>query len=545
MSARSLSDGSRRPTLHLTSMLLVVFAAAIAVRVYHVTDPLLDFHVSRQYRSAVMARGLYLPYDRSMPGWAREIALEDANQGALEPPIIEHLALYGYRLARGEHLWIGRLISIIGWLIGGVALWLVGDRILSAAGRLWAVTVYLLAPYGVLASRSFQPDALMTGVTAVAILQIVRVASSGTVGAWFAAILATAIAALIKPMSLFFTMGCFVAVGWPARTREPLSRVGAVRSWLLAWEGWAFLLLSIAPTAAYYAYGVFVTGDMSEETGGRFLPHLIRTWFFWNGWWTAARGVADTWLWPLAAIGVLTARPGLPRRLLAGLCVGYLLYGVTFTYHIATHDYYHLPALIIVALASGAAVTRIEDAAAGRQYRGMVAAGAALLTLLVAALWLQRSEATLRRLDRSSTVATYERIGELLQHSQRTIMLAHDYGMPIRYHGFVTGPSWPSADDLSAAQLGAGAGAATGSRWSSDVPSAEERYDKFYGPRSPEFFLITDFDSFHEQPDLKRFLDARFELLTEDDAFVIYDLRQQRRPEPTSATRPAASREMP
>jgi DNA-binding transcriptional LysR family regulator len=133
---------------------------------------------------------------------------------------------------------------------------------------------------------------------------------------------------------------------------------------------------------------------------------------------------------------------------------------------------------------------------------------------------------TIRALDRSADLATYQRIGDLLHHSQRTIMLSHDYGMPIRYHGHVTGPSWPSAGDLSAARLGAGAGAATDSAWSSDVPSAEQRYNEFYRSRAPEYFLITDFESFEQQPDLKRFLDATFQRLAEGDGFLIYDLRQ-------------------
>lgn len=508
--------------------LLLVFAAAIGVRLYHITDPLLEFHVTRQYRSAVIARALYLPYDTSMPGWAREIAVLNGDQGALEPPIVEHLAMYGYRFAGGEHLWIGRLISIVGWLIGGVAIWLTGRRLMSAAGTLAAAIVYLLAPYGVLASRSFQPDALMTGVTAVAILQIVRFGSRGAAPELFAAIIATAVAALIKPMSLFFTIGCFVAAAWPARESEGPSRITAGRARLLAWQGWAFLLLSIAPMAAYYAYGLFVTGEISE-TGGRFLPQLLGTRFFWSGWWTIAQHVADAWVWVLAVMGTLMARPGLPRRLFAGLWGAYLLLGVAFTYHFATHDYYHLPALIILALGTGAGVTRIEEAVRRTSHQRIVAAGAALLMLLTAAVWLQRSAKTIGTVDRSSDLATYQRIGNLVRHSQHTIMLAYDYGMPIRYHGHVTGPTWPSADDLSAAQLGAGAGAAADSAWSSGVPSAEQRYNEFYGPRAPEYFLITDFESFRKQPDLKRFLDATFERLTENDGYIIYDLRQKDR----------------
>jgi hypothetical protein len=496
----------------------VVFAAAIGIRVFHITDPLLEFHVTRQYRSAVIARALYLPYDTSMPGWAREIAILNAEQGALEPPIIEHLAAYGYRLAHGEHLWIGRLIGITGWTIGGIAIWLIGRRIMSAAGALSATIVFLLTPYSVLASRSFQPDALMTGVTAVALLFIVRFASGGAMTDLAAAIGVAAIAGLVKPMSLLFTIGGFIAIAWPARR-------------LFDWKGWAFLLLSIAPTAAYYAYGLFVTGDMDREAGGRFLPRLLGTGFFWSGWWTITQRIADAWVWLLAIVGALTASRGLPRRLFAGLLVAYLLLGVAFTYHFATHDYYHLPVLILVALGAGAGVARIEEAAAAAtpSRRRIITVGVALIMLVAGAVWLQRSAQTLRTLDRSSALARYQRIGNLLQHSQHTIMLANDYGMPLRYHGLVAGPTWPSAGDLAAAELGAGAGAAADSAWSNEVHSAEQRYNEFYRPRAPEYFLITDFESFRKQPDLQRFLDTTFARLAEGDGFLIYDLRRSRK----------------
>jgi hypothetical protein len=113
-----------------------------------------------------------------------------------------------------------------------------------------------------------------------------------------------------------------------------------------------------------------------------------------------------------------------------------------------------------------------------------------------------------------------------VQHSQRTIMLTYDYGMPIRYHGHVGGPSWPSAGDLSAAELGAGAGAAEDSAWSNNVQSAEQRYNRYYKSHAPEYFLITDLASLRKQPDLQQFLDATFERLADENGFLIYDLRK-------------------
>ena len=36
--------------------------------------------------------------------------------------------------------------------------------------------------------------------------------------------------------------------------------------------------------------------------------------------------------------------------LFIGLTIGYLLYGFTFSYHVSTHDYYHLPLMVQVPL---------------------------------------------------------------------------------------------------------------------------------------------------------------------------------------------------
>ena len=76
------------------------------------------------------------------------------------------------------------------------------------------------------------------------------------------------------------------------------------------------------------------------------------------------------------------------------------------------------------------------------------------------------------------------------------------------------------------------AGAAPDSAWSGGVSSSQQRYDEFYRPRAPEYFLVTDFESLEEQPDLRPWLDATFKLLVEDDSFLVYDLRQNAAPAP-------------
>ena len=52
----------------------------------------------------------------------------------------------------------------------------------------------------------------------------------------------------------------------------------------------------------------------------------------------------------LALAGSLIFSKKKVAGLFIGLTIGYLLYGFTFSYHISTHDYYHLPLMVQVPL---------------------------------------------------------------------------------------------------------------------------------------------------------------------------------------------------
>ena len=54
--------------------LAVVFVAAAVVRFDHIGEPPLDFHPTRQYRSALLARRFYLEHNPSVSAWQRVLA---------------------------------------------------------------------------------------------------------------------------------------------------------------------------------------------------------------------------------------------------------------------------------------------------------------------------------------------------------------------------------------------------------------------------------------------------------------------------------------
>src|SRR5512138_493334 len=142
--------------------LVILFATALAIRLYDLTDLPLDFHPTRQLLSAIKARALY--FETQPDGVSTEHLETGIHQAKLkadvEPVIVERLVAYTYRFT-GEKLWIARIYSSLFWLIGGIFLFLLVRYLVSFDAAIFSTAYYLLFPYAVIASRSFQPDPLM------------------------------------------------------------------------------------------------------------------------------------------------------------------------------------------------------------------------------------------------------------------------------------------------------------------------------------------------------------------------------------------------
>lgn len=142
-------------------------------------------------------------------------------------------------------------------------------------GALVAVAFYLFVPFGIFASRSFQPDPLMVMAIVWATVAIVRHHESPAPGRLLIAGIAAGLAAFVKPVSLFFTTGAYV--GLAASGKEPIRSV-------LSRQSLVFLLLSLLPVAVYLGYGTYVAGFLTGQSEGRILPRLLASAFFWAGW---------------------------------------------------------------------------------------------------------------------------------------------------------------------------------------------------------------------------------------------------------------------
>jgi hypothetical protein len=92
------------------AVLMGLLVLGLGLRLADLDDPPLDYHPTRQLRSAIIARAIYYRIDSG-----RDPALVAAAQEVtapletLEPPIVETLVAWTYRLVGGEFLWIARL----------------------------------------------------------------------------------------------------------------------------------------------------------------------------------------------------------------------------------------------------------------------------------------------------------------------------------------------------------------------------------------------------------------------------------------------------
>ena len=492
-------------TARLALLFLVV--AALGVRAYELGQPIVRFHPTRHYRSAVLARACYYDHAQGISPQAKAVA--DANrdmQPAGELPLMEWIACSSYLAIGREEIAIPRSLASIFWVFCAAPVWWLTRRFSrgesGAYSALVAVTILLFLPYGIVASRNFQPDALMTLAALCSIVATIRFHDDPTRARLAVAAASIGVAGLIKPMSVFLTVPVVLAL---ASSMRDATLVGAGL---------------IAPVI-YYGYSAVAGSLVQDQMRLRFVPHLLTTRFFWSGLATQISRVETVPVLMLAIAGAAVARETLARWLLLALFAGYAAFAAVFTYHMPTHDYYHLPYIAVVAIGAGVLVDRVQIPLA-RRFGEWPCAVVMLLTCTVAAIAGTLNALPRLRVDDSMTYQRmYEDIAGLAQHSTKVLFLDAEYGYSLMYHAQLSGDAWPNQDDLAAERFDGRA-----------QLDAEARFARDYQAWEPEYFVITDLESFNASPDLQRLLDGRARAVRITNRYRVYEFRRPVTPQP-------------
>ena len=505
------------------STLIILFGLALSIRLYDLTDLPLDFHPTRQLLSAIKARALYYrthPEGISAQQLEAGIALAKLKAG-VEPVVFERLVAFTYRFT-GERVWVARIYSSLFWLIGGGFLFLLVRDFVSFDGAVFATAYYLFFPYVVIASRSFQPDPLMVMLLLAFWWMFARWISltlnpsptraersgSGDEAGRGAGVRAALLAGLLGGFAIFIKFSAaFFVIG--AALGLALTHF-KVRELLKNRQIWGIALLGAIPSLLYLYQGIRY-GSLGGQFAGRFFPSLLLNPLNYVQWLTEVNLAAGGLLIMLALLSFLLVKDQSLKGLMIGLWSAYILYGLFFNYHTATHDYYHLPFISIVALSlgplAGWVAAQWTETTSGYG-RGVVYV--ILLYGLFSVIWVVRNQ--LKAVDYRPEAQMWAEIGEKLNHAPTAMGLIPDYGSRLEYYGFTSAGIWPTLDELNYTELRSG-------------DPFVVRFRRLV--RNKIYFLVTDFDELKRQPKLSAHL-VTYPVYAQGEGYIIYQLREKK-----------------
>jgi 4-amino-4-deoxy-L-arabinose transferase-like glycosyltransferase len=482
-------------------ILLCLFAAGLAIRLFDLGNPPLDFHPARQFHSAILARGFYARLAPALPDFERgKYIAQGGSEPWIEPPVMEAITAVTYLLAGSDYLWIPRLYAIFFWLLGGVGFYLLVKKLAGMGGAVFGLLFYLLLPYGVIASRSFQPDPLMICLIIWSLWALLRWTPEADWKATILAGLLAGLAILIKQVSVFFLGGglaAFLLVGW------------GLKKMLRSPKAWVLLGLAILPVVFYNIWGLFIEGFLRQQYADRLYPELWSQVSFYLRWMVE---IDDTvgFLCLLAALGgIWLIKERRIRAVFYGYFVGYVIYGFTFAHHIVTHDYYQLPLIPLVAIGlaplAGALINRLREISPGRMAPAILVA----LTVVGCFYYLWRDEDRIKKVDYSAEPALWQSLGNKMGHENANVEgLFDDYGMSLTYWGLTTPVVWPNTADMDLSNI------------KLTTKQIDQRLMGKY------YFVVTDFVDFDKQPVLKQTLEENYGIFDKGTGYLIFDMRK-------------------
>jgi 4-amino-4-deoxy-L-arabinose transferase-like glycosyltransferase len=494
------TQGERRLSLPLLISIVTLFVLGAVLRLIDLNDPPLDFHTSRQLRNSIVARDIYYRISPNADPQKRRLVASFANSvGHYEPPITETIVAFTYRLIGAESYAVPRIWDTLFWLLAGLTLFDLAQRTVSPWAAVVALAYYLVLPFSVQASRSFQPDPLMTSAFVVGIYFLYRWSEEITDSrqSWKWAVLAgifLGFAVLVKIVIAFLVGAC--AIGMVLFTLR--------KDFWKSRQVWTMALVMVIPAFLYYV--VFHSGRSSEYfvNWSVALFKLVTSTDFYANWLTFLGSLFGLTVLFASLAGALIAIPRL-RWLLISLWVGYFVYGLTLPFQMYTHSYYHIQLIPIIALGLAAVVKPLLEKAFDQGLAGRVGFAILLVAVIGYHAWVARSRLVAE--DFRNEPKVWENIATAIPADGHVIGLTQDYGYRLMYFGWRKIGLWPLNTNLT--QL------------KTENRDTAARFTEITAGN--DYFLVTAFGQFNQQPGLKKIL-SQYPIVAQGDGYILYDI---------------------
>lgn len=331
-------------------LLILILGLGLALRLYRIDLPLLEFYPSRQVQTAEIARNFYR-YELDITKPVVSYLGPSLTPFLVEFPGYNFTVAQVYRILGSADEVIGRLFSIVGWIVSTYFLFQLAKRYIGEKAALISLAFYTFSPLSILVSRSFQPDQWMITMSLAAVYFLDRWRRGQELLFYLSATFAS-LALLLKIPAVIFTLipAAFMIISKNVKLISPKSIT--------------YFTTALVPSAVWYLYATYVSraGEVLKENV------VLSNWFglevFLNPKYYANIFGFEYNLVLLPAgillflIGVLTKLKK-DQRFLYFWLGSVVLYFFVFNKHNMTHEYYHLPFLPIAAIFIGIGAEKV------------------------------------------------------------------------------------------------------------------------------------------------------------------------------------------
>jgi 4-amino-4-deoxy-L-arabinose transferase-like glycosyltransferase len=342
---------------------IVLFACS--VRFYKIDLPIMDFHAPRQIQTAEITRNLYRASHNVFYPQVGFLGPEP-RPFILEFPLYNAVVALLYGVTGGVDESLGRVTSILCWMVAGFFLYAIAKRFFNPETALAALFFFHLSRLGILASRSFQPEAMMTMLALGSFYFFDRWVEEDRKSLVVCAGILGGLALLVKLPIIHIAL--------------PMAYLLALRKERLKRRAlWAVVGAVMIAVYLWYWHAARVGSTMRAEIGGNwtlenwFQPSLLASREFYDRLYVTWRSVVLGSIgFALFLLGILM-RVGDRRRMVFHVWLGaVILYMLFFNYHAMTHLYYHVPAIAVGSVFAARAFSAIPAFTEPLMTRGWV-----------------------------------------------------------------------------------------------------------------------------------------------------------------------------
>ncbi len=321
--------------------IVILFIVSFLIRLYKINIPLLEFYSIRQVHTADIARNLFRSgFNIFYP--TVSYAGQEPVYFLLEMPLY-NMIIAAFYIFFGEKEIIGRLISILFFLLSSILVGIIAKKLFKTRTALIAMFLFNFFPLGILVSRAFMPDSLMLLLSLLSVWYAMKIHNCYSFKNILILSVLISLTLLVKIQGFFIVFPVFYLIfSGTGRINKKL------RSVIL------LFLLSAAFPFIWYLRDYLVTISTNPDNyfqdspwwfGGKYLFSIS---FY--------RSIVQLLYMALTPTGLILMIAGFcislnkQEKLLRFWLFGVLIFYLLFNSRSGSHEYYHLVILPLAAI---------------------------------------------------------------------------------------------------------------------------------------------------------------------------------------------------